>query len=251
MRFISLDDFDKLNAKTKKERISNILEKFKIAPSFAKYSINNNKQLSILYKNIQEYLQYEKELTKEKYLELVNKTLEESGSSSESLDKDINVKYSDIILKYKNVGQGKYVLSKHTSGSVAYDLYLDSCITDKEIGLNTNMIKLLPQESKKYGTGIAIELPEGYHAEVVLRSSFFKKENKVILANSVGIIDNDYRGEIILHLVNVGDKIALGPGIGERIAQLIIRKTVSPKPLEVNTLNETERGKGGFGSTGK
>lgn len=100
-------------------------------------------------------------------------------------------------------------------------------------------------------TGIAIELPEGYYAELHLRSSTSKKLN---LLNNVGIIDNDYRGEIKL-LVSVRQPFTPLTRVveaGERVGQLLIKKSTAPEiSFEfASELSETVRGEGGFGSTG-
>ena len=96
--------------------------------------------------------------------------------------------------------------------------------------------------------GVGFEVPEGYMLMLAPRSSLFKNKG-LMLVNSVGIIDADYRGEVKAHLVN------LKPGAcvieeGERLVQAIIVPIVTPQPLEVTELNKTKRGTGGFGSTG-
>ena len=96
-------------------------------------------------------------------------------------------------------------------------------------------------------TGIAIELPKGYYATVHLRSSV-GRNSKLRLANQVGIIDNDYRGEIILLVENVG-RYEQSIAKGERFAQLIIHKQNLVKVVVSEELTETVRANGGFGST--
>jgi len=98
-------------------------------------------------------------------------------------------------------------------------------------------------------TGLFIELPVGFEAQVRPRSGLAAKHGLTVL-NSPGTVDADYRGEIGVILVNLSDtdfKIENG----ERIAQLVIAKHERATWLEVNQLNETSRGEGGFGSTGK
>ena len=98
-------------------------------------------------------------------------------------------------------------------------------------------------------TGLFIELPVGFEAQVRPRSGLAAKHGLTVL-NSPGTVDADYRGEIGVILVNLSDtdfKIENG----ERIAQLVIAKHERATWLEVNQLNETPRGEGGFGSTGK
>lgn len=98
-------------------------------------------------------------------------------------------------------------------------------------------------------TGIAVEIPEGYHGKIFLRSSI-GAETKLRLANGTGIIDSDYRGEILLLIENIGQFTEYIQA-GQRIAQLILESN-TPLSIEiVETLSETERGSAGFGSTGK
>lgn len=98
-------------------------------------------------------------------------------------------------------------------------------------------------------TGLAMELPEGYYAEVVLRSST-GRDTKLRLANQVGIIDSDYCGEIMLYVENLGDHLEI-INAGQRIAQLLIHK-IEEVVIEEATdeLSKTERGLES-GSTGK
>jgi len=98
-------------------------------------------------------------------------------------------------------------------------------------------------------TGLAIELPKSYFLLLCPRSSLILKNN-LDMPNSVGVIDEDYRGEIMIVLRNLGDK-AVTIAKGERIAQGIIMKYNQIKFLEVKKLSPTNRGTGGFGSTGK
>ena len=99
-------------------------------------------------------------------------------------------------------------------------------------------------------TGIAIELPDaGYGAFVFARSGLGIKHG-LTLSNGVGVIDSDYRGEICVGLVNLSNTAyTIQPG--ERIAQLCILPVMQFLPVETDTLSETERGTGGFGSTGR
>lgn len=97
-------------------------------------------------------------------------------------------------------------------------------------------------------TGIAVEIPKGYVGLLFSRSSVYKVGD--VLCNSVGVIDSDYRGEIIFKFYNVmstGKKY----NIGDRIGQLVIIPIPDIELVEVNELNNTERGANGFGSTGK
>ena len=110
-------------------------------------------------------------------------------------------------------------------------------------------IELQPLERRLIPTGLSIELPAGYEAQVRPRSGMALKHGLTCL-NSPGTIDADYRGEIGVILANVSNE-AYTIQDGERIAQLVIAKHETIEWLETELLNETERGEGGFGSTGK
>ena len=126
-----------------------------------------------------------------------------------------------------------------TKGSAGMDL--TACIEED--------IVLKPLERKLVPTGIAIKLPsEDYGAFLFARSGLAIKRG-ISLANGVGIIDSDYRGEIKVGLINLGrDDFEIQPG--ERIAQLLIMPVHTPELEVVCEIDETERGAGGFGSTG-
>lgn len=108
---------------------------------------------------------------------------------------------------------------------------------------------LAPMERQLVPTGLSIELPEGYEAQVRPRSGLAIRQGITCL-NSPGTIDSDYRGEIKVVLVNLsGEKQVIHPG--DRIAQLVLQKVERMNWKEVNVLSETVRSSGGFGSTGK
>ena len=110
-------------------------------------------------------------------------------------------------------------------------------------------VTLAPLERKIIGTGLKIALPEGYEAQVRPRSGLAAKHGITVL-NAPGTIDADYRGEIGVILVNLSSEpFTVEPG--ERIAQLVIAQYTQIQWTLVNNLEETERGAGGFGSTGK
>lgn len=112
----------------------------------------------------------------------------------------------------------------------------------------TESISLQPLERTIIKTGLFIELPIGYEAQVRPRSGLAFK-NGITVLNSPGTIDADYRGEIGVILVNLSNQ-AFEIQNGERIAQLIIAKHDRAEWIEVQQLSETARGEGGFGSTG-
>ncbi len=109
-------------------------------------------------------------------------------------------------------------------------------------------LTLQPLERAMIKTGLFIELPIGYEAQVRPRSGLAAKKGITVL-NSPGTIDADYRGEIAVILVNLSNE-AFTISHGERIAQMIVAKHERAEWEEVQELNQTERGAGGFGSTG-
>lgn len=110
-------------------------------------------------------------------------------------------------------------------------------------------IVIMPHETKMIPTGIAIAVPTGYMGCVYARSGLASKHG-LAPANCVGIVDSDYRGEVKVALHNYSNKNQI-IDVGERIAQLVIQPISLCTPVEVDELDETERGVGGFGSTGK
>ncbi len=106
-----------------------------------------------------------------------------------------------------------------------------------------------PHETVMIHTGLAMELPEGYAGFIFARSGIASKRG-LAPANKVGVIDSDYRGEFMVALHNHSDAPAAVAG-GERIAQLCILPVVQGEFILADSLDETERGTGGFGSTGK
>ena len=109
-------------------------------------------------------------------------------------------------------------------------------------------IVIKPLERKLIPTGLFIELPIGFEAQVRPRSGLAAKKGITVL-NSPGTVDADYRGEIGVILVNLSNEVFVVEN-GERIAQLIIAKHERADWIEVQELSETSRGEGGFGSTG-
>lgn len=125
--------------------------------------------------------------------------------------------------------------SEYAAGA---DLY--ACINEP--------VSLSPSETKLIPTGLALEIPAGYAGLIYARSSLASKRG-LAPANKVGVIDADYRGEIMIALHNHSNSIAnIEPG--ERIAQLVITPYLTARFIESDTLTETTRGEGGFGSTG-
>ena len=110
-------------------------------------------------------------------------------------------------------------------------------------------IVIMPHKTKMISTGIAIAVPTGYMGCIYARSGLASKKS-LAPANCVGIVDSDYRGEVKVALHNYSDKNQI-IDVGERIAQLVIQPISLCTPVEVEELDETDRGIGGFGSTGK
>lgn len=110
-------------------------------------------------------------------------------------------------------------------------------------------IRLAPGERALVPTGIYLELPAGYEAQVRPRSGLALKHGLTVL-NAPGTVDADYRGEVGVILINLG-QTEFTIEDGERVAQLLVAPYVQVQWTEAEQLNETERGAGGFGSTGK
>ena len=133
-----------------------------------------------------------------------------------------------------------------------HDLPQYATIASAGMDLRANLdepITLKPLQRTLIPTGLFIELPVGYEAQVRPRSGFAVKHGITVL-NTPGTVDADYRGEIKVILVNLSDE-AFEIQDGERVAQMIISAHVQAKWEEVEILNETERGAGGFGHTGR
>lgn len=134
-------------------------------------------------------------------------------------------------IKFKKLYSDAVTPSYAKNGDAGLDL------TALSVTLEKNFIE--------YGTGIAVEIPQGYVGLVFPRSSVSKKEN-FYLKNSVGVIDSGYRGEIKLRFNKSSDHYTAG----EKIGQLIIIPYPTIQLEEVDELSSTDRGQGGFGSTG-
>jgi len=112
-----------------------------------------------------------------------------------------------------------------------------------------NPVILTPGGNAAIGTGLALAIPTGYEGQVRPRSGLARKHAVTVL-NAPGTIDSDYVGEIIVLLVNLGRE-PFTIATGERIAQLVIAPVAQAELVEVDALDDTERGAGGFGSTGR
>lgn len=144
-----------------------------------------------------------------------------------------------MTIKVKKTFEGATIPTSGSKYAAGYDLYAHTEAGEEYIPGHRTV---------KIGTGVCMEIPEGYFGAVFARSGLATKRG-LRPANCVGVIDSDYRGEIIVALHNDDDE---GKTIsdGDRIAQLVIMPYLPVEFLEVNELNDTERGDGGFGSTG-
>ncbi len=143
------------------------------------------------------------------------------------------------LIKVKKLRPGAVLPTYGSAGAAGADLYacLDAPLT------------LAPGEAAWVPTGLAMEIPEGYVGLVCARSGLACRRG-VAPANKVGVIDSDYRGECTVVLRNEsGEPQTLAPG--ERIAQMLLVPVVTPGFQEAESLSDTGRGSGGFGSTGR
>lgn len=139
----------------------------------------------------------------------------------------------------KIINKSNNPLPKYESKAAA-GMDIRTCITEAVV--------LKPLERKLFPTGLFMELPEGYEAQIRPRSGMALKRGISVL-NAPGTIDADYRGEVGIILVNLSnEEVTIEPG--ERIAQMVIAKHEQPELIEVSELTETERGAGGFGHSG-
>ena len=143
-------------------------------------------------------------------------------------------------IKIKKLKENAKIPKRATSGSAGMDLY--ACI-DEPITLAPGQLAIVP-------TGIAIALPDNTCAAFLYARSGLGVKNGICLSNGVGVIDSDYRGEICAGLCNVSDTpYTIEPD--ERVCQMVIAPVLTPDVVEVSELDDTDRGEGGFGSTGK
>ena len=142
-------------------------------------------------------------------------------------------------VKVKKLTETAKLPTRGSVFSTGFDLYADNNVD----------ITIHPHETRKIGTGLALEIPDGYYGAIFARSGLASKEG-LRPANCVGICDSDYRGEYIVAIHNDSNEDrVIEPK--ERIAQLIIMQYPHITFEEVDELSDTSRGEGGFGSTGK
>lgn len=146
-----------------------------------------------------------------------------------------------IKVKFKRLHPDAKIPERKTAGAVGFDL---SSVDDYTIW-STNV----EDKAVCIHTGLALEIPKGYHGKIFLRSST-GLNTKLRMANGTGIIDSDYRGEILILAENYTRK-QVKVTKGERIAQLLIERSEDVVFEESESLSETERGTKGYGSTGR
>ncbi len=142
-------------------------------------------------------------------------------------------------LKIKKLCDNAIIPQRATSGSAGLDL--SACIDD-DIIINPGEIKMIP-------TGLSAAPNTENAALMIYPRSGLASKNGIALANCVGVVDSDYRGEIKVALINHGSECFTVTN-GMRIAQLVVTPVLLPEIIETDTLDETERNSGGFGSTG-
>jgi dUTP pyrophosphatase len=126
-----------------------------------------------------------------------------------------------------------------TDGSAGMDLH----------AAHAEPVVLAPLERRLFPTGLKMAIPRGYEGQVRPRSGLAAKHGITVL-NTPGTVDSDYRGEIAVLLVNLGrEPVTIAPG--ERIAQMVFARHASARLEEVGSLDATDRGEGGYGSTGR
>lgn len=154
-------------------------------------------------------------------------------------NKEVCIQKSRAIpVEIKKIDSNAIIPTRGTSESAGADLYANI----------NNPISISPQQTKMIGTGISMKIPDGFVGLIYPRSGISVKRD-LAPANKVGVIDSDYRGEIMVALHNHGTTSkTINPN--ERIAQIVFTEYYVPIFNEVEELDDTERGEGGFGSTG-
>ena len=144
----------------------------------------------------------------------------------------------NVQLKIKLLNKNATIPTHGSEKAAGYDLY--ACI-DNDVIIEPHATAMIP-------TGLAMALPEGYYVAIVARSGLATKQG-LRLANCYAVCDEDYRGEYFIPLHNDSNE-ARTIHNGDRIAQMLLQKYETCEFEQVNELDETERGEGGFGSTG-
>lgn len=141
-------------------------------------------------------------------------------------------------VKIKKLTDTAKIPTRGSEYAAGYDLYADI----------TEAVTIKPHETEKIGTGLSVEIPDGYFGAVFARSGLASKQG-LRPSNCVGVCDSDYRGEYIVALHNDSEEErTINPA--DRIAQLVVVPYLAVEFKEVEELSDTKRGAGGFGSTG-
>ena len=141
----------------------------------------------------------------------------------------------DTLVKFCKINKNAIIPTFATEGSAGFDFH----------SLESYLVKSNTQVLVR--TGLCVEIESGYEIQVRSRSGLALK-HRIMVLNSPGTIDSDYRGEIMVILANFGDDFEIKKG--DRIAQGVVNKIPNIKIVEVESLSKTARGSGGFGSTG-
>lgn len=144
-----------------------------------------------------------------------------------------------LTVPLKKLRENARIPTRGSSAAAGYDLY--ACLDEPVV--------IAPHTTVRIGTGITAALPDGYFAACFARSGLASRQG-LRPANCVGVVDSDYRGEYIVALYNDSD-VPRTVSDGDRIAQLVVMPSLAVEFCEVEALSETERGAGGFGSTGQ
>lgn len=163
---------------------------------------------------------------------------------SVSLGGGLQLHSNEVAVKYKKLADDAYVPSYQSSGAAGFDF--QAYISESEYA---GWVVIMPGETMLISTGLAFEVPEGFEIQVRPRSGLSAKTG-IRVANSPGTIDCDYRGEVKIILANTGDT-PFTVNHGDRIAQGVLAPVYRAVFKEADELSETERGQGGFGSSGK
>ena len=147
-------------------------------------------------------------------------------------------------IKVKKINEKAKLPTRGSEQAAGYDLY--SCFPDE---FGSERLVIQPNETVKIDTGLQMELPDGYFGGIFARSGLAIKQG-LRPSNCCGVIDSDFRGNIIVAIHNDSD-YEQRIYDGDRIAQLILLPYQTMEFEEVNELSDTDRGSGGFGSTGK
>ena len=142
-----------------------------------------------------------------------------------------------LVVKYKKLHPAAIAPKRAHAGDAGWDL---TAVRVERIGKNRVRVY----------SGIAVEIPEGYQGELRARSSIHEKDGEVLLSNCVGTIDAGYRGEVMA-VFYCSDLCKLPFAVGERFAQLVIMPVPDVVFEEADNLSESDRGTGGYGSTGR